>query len=77
MSKNKWAGFEPPEVDPKERIRRKKIAKSLVDMENMKFSTARQLKAVNEVLEFADPVKEKRVFERATTLLKKLSNIME
>jgi len=64
-------------IDPKERIRQKKVAKSLVDMENMKFSTARQLKAVNEVLALTDPTINRRVYERATKLLKKLSNIME
>jgi len=77
MSKKKWANMEPREVDPKERIRQKKLAKSLVDMENIKFSTQRQLKAVNEVLELIDPEVNKRVYERTMNLLKKLSSLDE
>jgi len=53
----------------------KKLTKSLIDMENVKFSTTRQLKAVNEVLAIVNKEHNKRVFARATTLFNKLSNL--
>ena len=57
----------------KDKIKVKKLTKSLIDMENVKFSTSRQLKAVNEVLALVTEESNPRVFARATKMLKKLS----
>ena len=73
MSKKKQILIERTPLSNKERIRAKKLAKSLIDMENIRFSTARQLQAVNEVLEMTNEVDNARVHERAMHLYKKLT----
>ena len=51
----------------------KKLTKSLIDMENQKFSTSRRIKAINEVLAIAK--EGTNVKRRAVNLLEKLDAI--
>lgn len=57
----------------KEKRDSKKLSKSLVDMENTRFTTQRQIQAVNEVLALVTEESNPRVFARAQKMLKKLS----
>jgi len=63
------------EIDPKMRIKQKKLSKSLVDMENMRFSTSRQLQAVNEVLALVNEKDNPRVYQRAMSIHTKLTKL--